>query len=243
MTSFSRDETPKLDGLPIQYADFSLWQLEWLRARGTNAEELYWSKQLAGVKPFSVVSDHPRPAVPTTNGAIASLVLPRNLTDRAQMLCAERGATLFAAALAALCATLCRYTAEEEIVLGTQVSDRDQVEFEPMIGQFVTSLVLRNNLSGNPTFGELVDRVWESISQASTGIFQIETLLRMVKAERRDPNTPAISVNFIFQKTFIQNTKYREFALIDMPSLPAGAIYDLNFFMVERLDGWRFSCQ
>jgi amino acid adenylation domain-containing protein len=242
--SLSRDATPSLDELPIQYADFSLWQLEWLRARGTNAEELYWGRQLAGVKPFSVVPDHPRPAVPTTNGAIASLVLPRNLTDRAQVLCAERGATLFAAALAALCATLCRYTGEEEIVLGTQVSDRDQVELESMIGQFVTSLVLRNDLSGNPTFGELVDRVWETISQAlEHRHIPIETLLGMVKAERREPNTPAISVNFIFQKTFIQNTTYRDFALIDMPSLPAGAIYDLNFFMVERLDGWRFSCQ
>ena len=65
----------------------------------------------------------------------------------------------------------------------------------------------------------------------------------MVKAERSHVNSAPISVNFIFQKTFIQNTTYVDFALIDMPSLPAGAIYDLNFFMVERPDGWRFSCQ
>ena len=232
-----------LEPLPIQYADYSLWQLEWLKVRGTAAETAYWSKQLAGVKPFKVLPDHPRPAVPTTNGAIVSRVLPRELTNQAQALSAQRGATLFAAALASLCAMLSRYTGEDEIVLGTQVSDRDQVELEPMIGQFVNSLVLRNGLSDDPTFTELVDRVRDTISQAlDHRHIPIEQLLGMIKAERSE-NAAPISVNFIFQKSFIQNTQYGDFLLIDLPSLPAGAIYDLNFFMVERPDGWRFSCQ
>jgi non-ribosomal peptide synthetase component F/thioesterase domain-containing protein len=233
-----------LDPLPIQYADYSLWQLEWLRVRGTAAETEYWTKQLAGVQPFKVIPDRPRPAMPTTNGVIVSRVLPRELTNRAQALCAERGATLFAAALGALCAILARYTRESEIVLGTQVSDRNQVELEPMIGQFVNSLILRNDLSGDPRFVEVIDRVRDTTAQAlEHRNIPIERLLGMVKGEHGKVNTPPISVNFIFQKTFIQNTTYTDFALIDMPSLPAGAIYDLNFFMVERPDGWRFSLQ
>jgi non-ribosomal peptide synthetase component F/thioesterase domain-containing protein len=113
-----------------------------------------------------------------------------------------------------------------------------------MIGQFVNSLILRNDLSGNPTFGTIVDRVRDTIAQAlEHRHIPIERLLGMVKSERSDANTPPISVNFIFQKTFIQNTDYGDFTLIDMPSLPTGAIYDLNLFMVERPDGWRFSCQ
>jgi non-ribosomal peptide synthetase component F/thioesterase domain-containing protein len=234
----------ELEPLSIQYADYSEWQLEWLKVRGNEAETAYWTKQLAGVKPFSVLPDHPRPAMPSTNGAIASRVLPRELTNRAQALSAERGATLFATAFAALCATFARFTNETEIVVGTQVSSRDQIELEGMIGQFVNSLILRNDLSGNPTFGVIIDRIRDTIAQAlENRHIPIERLLGMVKSERSDANTPPISVNFIFQKTFITNTTYTDFSLIDMPSLPAGAIYDLNAFMVERPDGWRISCQ
>lgn len=233
-----------LEPLAIQYADYTLWQLEWLRVRGTDAETKYWVRQLAGVKPFKVIADRPRPAIPTTSGAIASRVLPRDLTNRAQALTAERGTTLFAAALGSLCVTLSRFTGAKEIVLGTQVSDRDQVELEPMVGQFVNSLVLRNDLSGDPSFNEILTRLSETSTQAlEHRHIPIERLLGMVKGEHSHSNSPAISVNFIFQKTFIQNTAYPDFSLIDMPSLPAGAIYDLNFFMVERPDGWRFSCQ
>jgi non-ribosomal peptide synthetase component F/thioesterase domain-containing protein len=240
-----RQEQPvPLEPLAIQYADYSLWHLEWLRVRGTEAETTYWTKQLAGVKPFNVAPDRARPTIPTTNGHIVSRVLPRELTNRAQLLTAEHGATLFAAALGSLCATLSRFTGSTEIVIGTQVSDRDQVELEPMIGQFVNSLVLRNDLSGDPTFVEQITRIRDTVAQAlDHRHIPIEKLLGMIKAERGHANSPPISVNFIFQKTFIQNTNYGEFDLIDMPSLPAGAIYDLNFFMVERPDGWRFSCQ
>ena len=212
--------------------------------RGTDAETAYWSKQLAGVKPFKVIADRLRPSVPTTNGAIVSRLLPRDLTNRAQALTAERGATLFAAALASLCAALARYTNESEVIIGTQVSDRDQVELEPMIGQFVNSLVLRNDLTGDPRFAELIIRIRDTVALAlEYRHIPIERLLGMIKGERSHANSPPISVNFIFQKTFIHNANYGDFDLIDMPSLPAGAIYDLNFFMVERPDGWRFSCQ
>ena len=233
-----------LDPLSIQYGDYAQWQLEWLRQRGIDAETAYWSRQLSGVTPFEVVADRPRPAVPTTNGSIASLVLPRDLTNRMHALSADYGVTLYAAVVATLCATLARYTGRAEIVIGTQVSDRDQVELEPMIGQFVNSLILRNDLADDPRFTEVLERVSTTISEAlEHKNIPIERLLGMVKAGRGGSNSPPVSVNFIFQRTFIENRDYGDFQLIDMPSLPAGAIYDLNFFMVERPDGWRFSCQ
>ncbi len=242
--ALSKHQPPPLAPLSIQYGDYSLWQLEWLRQKGTDTETAYWSRQLAGIRPFEVVTDRPRPAVPTTNGAIVSLLLPRQLTNRMQALSAERGVTLFAAATATLCATLARYTGEPEIVLGTQVSDRDQVELEPMIGQFVSSLILRNDVRGNPSFSELLERVSATISEAlEQRHIPIERLLEIVKTGHRGSGSPPVSVNFIFQRTFIENRNCGEFTLIDLPSLPAGAIYDLNFFMVERPDGWRYSCQ
>jgi len=234
----------ELEPLGIQYGDYAEWQLEWLKQRGIAAETAYWSKQLEAVAPFEVVADRPRPAVPTTNGAIASIVLPRELTNRLQELTAETGVTLFAAAVATLSAVLARYTGRNEIVVGTQVSDRDQVELEPMIGQFVNSLVLRNRLDGDPRFTQLLERTSTTISEAlEHKNIPIEKLLGMVKAGRGGSNSPAVSINFIFQRTFIEDQDYGEFRLIDLPSLPAGAIYDLNFFMIERPVGWRFSCQ
>jgi len=237
-------EPPSLEPLAIQYGDYAKWQLEWLSQRGIETEIAYWSRQLSAVAPFEVVADRPRPTVPTTNGAIASIVLPRDLTNRLHQLSADYGATLFAAAVSILCATLARYTGKTEIVIGTQVSDRDQVELEPMVGQFVNSLILRNDLSGDPRFTELLERTGTTISEAlEHKNIPIERLLGMVKAGRGGSNSPPVSINFIFQRTFIENRQYGELALVDMPSLPAGAIYDLNFFMIERPDGWRFSCQ
>ena len=235
---------PLLEPLAIQYGDYAKWQLEYLRQRGIEAETAYWSQQLNAVAPFEVVADRPRPAIPTTNGAIASIVLPRELTNRMHELSADCGVTLFAAAVSILCATLSRYTGKSQIVIGTQVSDRDQVELEPMIGQFVNSLILRNDLHDDPRFTELLGRTSVTISEAlEHKNIPIERLLGMVKAGRGGSNSPPVSVNFIFQRTFIENRQYGELALVDMPSLPAGAIYDLNFFMIERPDGWRFSCQ
>ena len=233
-----------LTALAIQYGDYASWQLEWLQQRGTEAEVTYWRRQLEGVRAFEVVPDRLRPAVPTTNGAIASLVLPRELTERMAHLSVTHGVTLFATAVAALCATLARYTGKAGVVIGTQVSERDQVELEPMIGQFVNSLILRNDLSGDPCFGDIMKRAGDTITAAlEHRHIPIEQLLDMVKAGRGGSSSPPISVNFIFQRTFIENRQYSDFTLIDLPSLPAGAIYDLNFFMVERPDGWRFSCQ
>jgi non-ribosomal peptide synthetase component F/thioesterase domain-containing protein len=151
---------------------------------------------------------------------------------------------LFSAIVSTLCAMLARYTGKAEIVVGTQVSERDQVELEPMIGQFVNSLILRNQVDGDPPFNELLSRVSGTISEAlEHRHIPIERLLGMVKAGRGGSDSPPVSINFIFQRTFIENRQYSDFTLIDLPSLPAGAIYDLNFFMVERPDGWRFSCQ
>ena len=239
-----RGVEPELEELAIQYGDYSRWQTEWLRAHGGAAESEYWTRQLAGVRTFAVTPDYPRPSLPTTNGAIASIVLPREVTDRAQRFASEQGVTLYVVAVAMLAATLARYANRDEVVLGTQVSDRDQVELEPMIGQFVSSLILRCALDADPSFAELCHRLADTCGQAiEHRHIPIETLLSLVKAGREAVNSAAVSVNFIFQRTFIKNTTYRDFSLIDMPSLPAGAIYDLNFFMVEREDGWRFSCQ
>lgn len=239
------DDTPSpLAELPLQYGDYSEWQLAWIAESGHAAEEAYWSRQLAGLKPFKVPPDRPQQTVPGNQGAVATLMLPTDLTRRAQALGGAHGATLFATALAALATTLHRYTAETEIVIGMLVSERDQVELEGMVGQFVNALILRNDLSGDPSFGALIERLRDTSTTAiEHRRIPIERLLSMVGGARGDGQPALISVNFIFQRSFIEPADYGDFQLSDLPPLPSDTMYDLNFFMVEEPHGWQLACQ
>lgn len=233
-----------LPPLPVQYADYTLWQAEWIKAGGLQATAEYWKSHLAGMQRFEVRPDHPRPAMQTSNGHILSVLLPRALTEALQALARRQGATMFSAALAALSGLLHRYTAEAEITVGTQVAGREDADLEHLVGLFINTLVLRTDLSGNPTYTEHVGRVRDTVQDAlANQHMPIEHIIAMLRPMRSLSRDPLISVNFIFQRSFITNATYGDITLTDLPSVTSGALYDLNFFMVERPDGWRLSCE
>ncbi len=233
-----------LPPLTVQYADYTLWQAEWIKAGGLQALTEYWKRQLAGMRRFEVRPDHPRPAQQTNNGHIVSVLLPRDLTDALQAFARRQGATMFSAALAALSGLLHRYTAEAEITVGTQVAGREDAELEHLVGLFINTLVLRTDLSGNPTYTEHVGRVRDTVQDAlANQHMPVEHIISMLRPMRSLSRDPLISVNFIFQRSFVANAIYGDIGLTDLPSVTSGALYDLNFFMVERPDGWRLSCE
>ena len=233
-----------LPELPIQYADYTLWRAETDSAEQQVIGLQYWSHRLAGMKHFEVPPDFPRPPIQTANGAIRSLMLPRNLTDAALEFGRSRGATPFMTSLAALLTVLHRYTGEAEIGLGTQIAGRDQVELVDLVGLFINTVVLRADLSGNPAFTELLTRVSAMVSEALVHqAVPIEAVIEALKPPRDLSRNALFSVNFIFQRSFVTNAVYGDIDLVDLPSQSAGALYDLNFFMVERPEGWRVSCE
>lgn len=235
---------PMLPPLVLQYADYALWQAEWVKAGGLREQVEYWTAQLAGMRRFEVRPDHPRPKAATNNGNIVSVLLPRTLTDALHGLARRHGATLFPVALAGLSALLHRFTAETTVTLGTQVAGRDDVELEHLVGLFINTVVLRIDVSGNPTFGEHVDRVRDTVRDAlANQRTPTKQIVAIVRPDRDFGRDPLIAVNFIFQRSFIANATYGNIALTDLPSVTAGALYDLNFFMVERPEGWRLSCE
>ncbi len=237
-------ESGTLPELPIQYGDYAEWQRSWLASGGAEPARSYWSRALAGYRRFELPLDWPRPPVQTTNGAIASLLLPRTLSDRAEAFGRERGATFFTTALTALAIMLHRCTNEADIALGTQVAGRDQLELEDMVGLFINTLVLRVDASGDPTVAALLDRVKTMVADAlAYAAMPFEQLIEMLRPARDLSRSALFSINFIFQRSFIRNESYGEYALVDMPSHAAGALYDINFFMVERPEGWRASCE
>lgn len=235
---------PDLPELALSYGDYAEWQAEWARSEHLQQDADFWVQALRGATQFEVLPDHPRPPAMSTQGAIESRLLPRELTDRLSGFARRRGLTLFMASVTALLCLLKRYTAAEDISFGTQVAGRDDPDLEPLVGMFINTLVLRFALPGDPTVTELSEQVSGVVLDAfEHKLMPLEKLIEILKPPRDPSRNTLFSINFIFQRSFIHNAPAGGFDLIDMPSISAGAMYDLNFFMVERPEGWRFSCE
>ena len=228
----------------MQYADYAAWQRELLQSEAITTQNQYWLERFRDHTPFEVMPDKPRPALQTTNGDVISIQLPRSITDAVQEVSRKHGNTFFITACATFLTLLYRYTGQDDITIGTQVSGRNQVEHEQIIGLFLNTLPLRNDLSGNPPFPQLLDRVQEVVIQAlGHQDTPFEHLVEIINPKRDLSRNPLFQVNFMLQRSLVASRDYERFSLVDVPSRPAGAMYDLNCLMVERPDGWRASIQ
>ncbi|HEV2764297.1 MAG TPA: condensation domain-containing protein, partial [Pyrinomonadaceae bacterium] len=160
--AFDAGEPSPLAELQIQYADFAVWQRGWLQGEVLERQLAYWKQQLGGTLPtLEMPTDRPRPAVQTYRGAHQLFTLPADLTSSLKQLSQREDCTLFMTLLAAFDVLLSRHTGQEDILVGTDIANRNRAEIEPLIGFFVNTLVLRTDLSGEPTFVELMRRVKE----------------------------------------------------------------------------------
>ena len=156
--SFSTGKSSPLPELPIQYADFAVWQR--LQGEVLETQLSYWKNQLDGAPPLlELPTDRPRPAIQTYRGAVESALLPKSLSEALRILSQQEDVTLFMTLIAAFKTLLYRYTGQENIVVGSSIANRTRVEIEGLIGFFVNTLALRTDLSGNPSFRELLGRV------------------------------------------------------------------------------------
>jgi amino acid adenylation domain-containing protein len=233
-----------LPALPLAYGQYATLQRDWLASASLEDEIELLRRSLARFKQFEVMPDRSRPPVQTSAGNIASILLQGSDAAGLAGLARANGATLFMTALAVLFAALHRYTGEDDIWIGSQIVGRDQVELEDLVGCFINTVALRGDIAGNPTFLELLNRTRDAVLEAfEVRHVPLERLIEIVNPKRDLSRNALFSVNFIFQRSFIKNEKYGSFNLVDMPSRSAGSLYDLNFFMVERPEGWRFSCE
>ena len=196
--AFSRGEESPLAELPVQYADFAVWQRERLSGQALERHLDYWREHLAGAPQLlELPTDHPRPAVRTPRGARQLLPLSKELTESLKELSGREGATLFMTLLAAFDVLLHRYTRRTDLLVGTAVAGRNQVELEGIIGFFVNFLVLRTDLSGDPNFLEVLRRVRE----ATVGAFAhqelpFDRLVEELNPERSSSYAPLVQVGF-----------------------------------------------
>ncbi|HEY0602657.1 MAG TPA: condensation domain-containing protein, partial [Herpetosiphonaceae bacterium] len=158
--AFVAGQPSPLPELPIQYADFALWQREQLQGAALEQQIAYWTRQLDGAPALlSLPTDRPRPAVQSHRGAVQAFELPPALSAALAALSQQEGVTLFMLLLAAFNVLLQRYSGQDDILVGTSVSGRSRNEIARVMGFFANNLALRTDLTGRPSFRELVQRV------------------------------------------------------------------------------------
>ncbi|MFB6277513.1 MAG: condensation domain-containing protein [Halothece sp.] len=244
--AFSRGNPSPLPELPIQYGDYAVWQRQRLQGKVLDSLLSYWKRQLGNSPPvLPLPTDRPLEEAKTTQGNTLSFQFPSDKLDQLKQLCQEEGVTLFMSLLAAFKTLLYRYTHAEDIAVGTDVANRNRAETEALIGFFVNILVLRTDLSENPTFRELLQRVRNvALGAYAHQELPFGKLVEELKPERQAGQTPLVQVLFV-----LQNTPLPEFETSDL-ELGAIAINDqsskfnLGFFLGERSDGllgtWRY---
>ena len=191
--AFGAGRPSPLPGLRVQYADFALWQREWVQAGALRDQLAYWRWQLGLPLPtLDLPFARPRPAAVAYRGRKTSRLLGREVVDDLRTLGRREGLTLFMILLAAFVTLLYRVTGQKDIVVGTSVANRTRLEVEGLIGCFVNTLPLRTDLSGNPTFRELLDRVREVTLAAFTHQDVPFDLLVDTLQLPRDPSRPPL---------------------------------------------------
>ena len=196
--AFAEGQPSPLPELSIQYADFARWQRDRMQGEVLERNLNYWKRKLGDAPPFlELPTDRPRPKIHSSNGSCAPLGLSAALTEALKSLSRQEGVTLFMTLLAAFKTLLSRYTGQEDVLVGSPISGRGAPQLNDLIGFFVTMLVLRTDLSGNPTFRELLGRVRQVALEAyAHQDAPLESVVQEVQPKRDLSHTPLFQVVF-----------------------------------------------
>ncbi|HEX7184126.1 MAG TPA: amino acid adenylation domain-containing protein [Thermoanaerobaculia bacterium] len=237
--AFAEWQPSHLPELPIQYADYACWQREWLRGEVLDSIVAWWKERLEGAPELlPLPTDRPRPAMPGPHGAVRSLRLPDDLPQKLRSLGRRQGVTPFMTALAGLDALLAVYTGYEDLTVGTPIAGRGRIELEGLIGLFVNTLVLRTDLSGHPSFRDVVGRVRETV----LGAFMhqdlpFEKLVDELIPERGLSHTPLFQVMFALQAEPLAPPAMRGLRVEGYPVETTSAKFDLALTVLESSVG------
>ena len=236
--AFRLGKPSPLPELPIQYADYSLWQQKWLRGDVLETQLEYWKKQLDGIPALvEVPTDRPRSAVSSLRGASLSAIPPPGLLERLNALARSEHSTLFMTLLAAFQVLLSRYTGQEDIAVGSPIAGRNQVETEGLIGFFVNTLVLRGDLSGDPSFRQLLARIREIALEAyAHQDLPFEKLVEELQPVRIPSQTPLFQVVFQLATSSREEPKFPDLRVNWFHFETESAKFDLSLSVIARPD-------
>jgi amino acid adenylation domain-containing protein len=238
--AFSQGEPSPLPELPIQYADFAVWQRRWFQGEVFHRQLSYWKSRLEGIADASLElpSDHPRPAIESFRGSKESLRLQAPLVRELRAAARGRRATLFMVLLSGYKCLLARYSRQQDVAIGTGIANRNRQEIENLIGFFVNTLVLRTDLSGLPSFPELVQRVRQTTMESyDHQDLPFEVLVEEMRPERSLNRNPLVQVMLAFQN-FPRSARSLRGLRASSPQGQSGdtgtAKFDLSLFVFEQ---------
>ncbi|NEQ20441.1 MAG: amino acid adenylation domain-containing protein, partial [Microcoleus sp. SIO2G3] len=237
--SFCTEKPSPLPELPIQYADFAVWQRQWLQGEVLESQMTYWKQQLGGSLPvLELPTDRPRSAVRTFKGRTQSWQFSQELTQELKALSRRESVTLFVTLLAAFKTLLYRYTGQEDVLVGSPIANRTRRELEGLIGSFVNTLVLRTDLSGNPSFQELLSRLREvALSAYTHQDLPFERLVEALHPTRNLSHTPLFQVMFVLQNAPIEALELPGLSLDMLEVDSETARFDLTLTLTETEQG------
>ncbi len=238
--AFSTGKPSPLPELPIQYADFAVWQRRLLQEKLLETQLNYWKQQLGNNLPvLQLPTTRPRAEVKTNRNATQTFVIPSHLSQALQALSRQEDVTLFMTLLAGFQVLLQRYTNQDDIVVGTDIANRNRAELEPLIGFFVNLLVLRTYLGGNPSFQELLKRVRSCTLGAYTHQdLPFDQLVKVLQPERNLSNTPPLfQVLFVLQNAPMPALELPKLTLNILEVENKTARFDLTLFLTETEQG------
>jgi len=236
--AFVRDKPAALPELTIQFADFAHWQRSLLE--GERMAELlrFWKQQLEqapGV--LELPTDYPRPAMLSYRGSSISFTIARPVAEAIKALSTSQGASLFMTLMATFNLLLSRYSAQQDILVGTPIANRNRAELEAVIGFFANTLVLRTDLSGNPTFEELLQRVkLRALSAYAHQEMPFEKLVEELKPERNLSHSPLFQVMIVLQNTPMNPMKLSGLRLELMAVEETTAKFELGLSLADNAE-------
>ncbi|HEV2708315.1 MAG TPA: amino acid adenylation domain-containing protein [Pyrinomonadaceae bacterium] len=238
-TAFVQGRPSPLAELPIQYADYAVWQRAYLRGERLEKQLDYWRRNLDNAPPtLELPTDRPSPRTPTHRGAEHTFTVAAEVNEKLKILGREEDATPFIVLLAAFAALIARYSGQQDIVLGTHVAGRQRVELEQLIGFFVNTLVLRLGVPGDMSFRELVRRAREvCLGAYANQDVPFDKLVEELQPERSLSHTPFFKVLLVFQNVPRRVASLPGLSLETVSAETQAAKFDLTLFMSESGEG------
>ncbi len=229
-------QSSPLPELGIQYADFSLWQREWMQGEVLAEQLAYWREQLQAVPPvLALPTDYPRPATQSHQGQSVSFVLDRELTQAVKTLSRKNNATVFMTLLTVFQVLLYRYSGQSDIVVGTPIAGRNREEIESLIGFFVNTLVMRARVRGELSFEQLLEQVKEvALGAYAHQDVPFEKLVEELHVERSLSYAPLFQVLFILQNLPETTLEFGGLQLQEMDLESQSAKFDMTLSLKDR---------
>ena len=234
--NFVEGTTPSLPELPIQYADFAVWQRQWLSGDVLERQLQYWREQLGDNPPvLELPTDRPRPLVPTYKGSFLTCEIGKDLLEALKDLSRREGVSLYMTLLAAFKTLLARYAGQDQVVVGTPIANRNRIDIENLIGFFVNTLVLRTDVSDNPRFHKFL----KQIREVTLGAFAhqdvpFEKLVEELQSARDMSRTPLFQVMFSLQNSPMPELKLSQVTMTLLQDDSTTAPFDLTLDITER---------